>query len=474
MAKVSLFRRIPGLASPQFIFILLTAIYAVIDGVLKPEMEVFFREDGPENSGLHRWIAASSPSEFSWIFYLVSHSLLALGACAGFRSGWSGLRPLITAGATITLACVSLTLFGEQIFPLVGWLLLLLLGWGIGSWNPGWTQWVGDDAQAAYTGTTDRNFAFLAWEVLGLENFETSSSPAVTQYALESYLSLLEREIQAYGGKILACYGNRGVAAFRLPQKTVTNADQALLCASKLVGDFLKQGQLAASHGQPVLVPKIGISLGRCWVVRSSHNLVGDGPLQAEHLRTSCPPFMINFSEDIMLQSGAYTQWDDQIKLKTFPGPSPRHPTLQAFELNALQMEESTVQEVLREYRRHQRLLRESDRIWLKDSQAIEIYTRYGPATLIDFSHSGMSLVMDTYLAEGIDLHLEFDSPDGFLRKALTRENLHPITARVVWGRAFQRSFKHGIQFSNLNESQRLALFELLRGYAVIPTQASA
>jgi class 3 adenylate cyclase len=319
---------------------------------------------------------------------------------------------------------------------------------------------------------TETPLTVMFVDVVGFSMVSETRPPIEVFDLLKVLMKDISQVIHEYGGVIDKTLGDGLICyfGFRFSQmeKIHDHATQALQCALKIQRENAQRWSTENEGSKVVLPLRLGLNSGNVYIgnlgdaQRVDFSLIGHTVNYAKRLEDSCEPFRI------MIGKGTFEHVDPKFlegfKVQQRYLAIKHHVDLwEGFEIDPFQSNPEVFTKAVSAYR-HFAGERVKDRRWLVEDSRLSICangTAFG--TLIDFSRTGLSVHLPTYLALKVTVSLDFvDSQNSALRKALQAAGVTPLTCEVRWGRPDGKGFRHGLLIKNLTEERRELLVQCL------------
>ncbi|MEZ4749761.1 MAG: adenylate/guanylate cyclase domain-containing protein [Bdellovibrionota bacterium] len=298
---------------------------------------------------------------------------------------------------------------------------------------------------------------------------------------LRHEIQAIIRVIHAHGGIVDKIQGDGVLCFFGYAYdgdvSPENHAETAIQCAIALQEDAVERAQSAISEKRPVFPLRIGVNTSLVQVgnlgtgKKIEITLIGHGVNYCKRLESAADSFGILVSESTRMRLHADFALAAfklrQIRIKHLETPQP------VYECTPKHLDEQKRDQALDEYRRQQGMSRQDPRFFVGRNCPVQVETSYGPASLVDFSSSGIGLVMDAYLAKQVSVQIRLLGPDKNLEQELQSIGLFPVIASVCWARELEpQKFRTGLSLQGLNDSQRERLKSILIAATAVETAA--
>ena len=106
------------------------------------------------------------------------------------------------------------------------------------------------------------------------------------------------------------------------------------------------------------------------------------------------------------------------------------------------------------------------ERMPVNDSESLLVSTHFGPAEVVNFSGSGISLLFNESLSIGTSVIISLESRRSGLAEDLNAAGFHEIKAEVRWNYQSTRGVVHGMMFTGFSTDQQTEFMKLVVHYA--------
>lgn len=319
-------------------------------------------------------------------------------------------------------------------------------------------------------------------DVAGFSLLAEDRSPNDLFQELKPFIGQMRKTIRAHGGIVDKVLGDGILAYFGFDQPVTAHRDHAtaaLDCAAVLQTEALARCLSAKAVGGAQYPIRIGLNSAQVYVGdlgdddKVEFTVIGHGVNYAKRIEDSCDIFMVMMSE-------ATKEMIERTQRR--PGFLKRHINIkhhdrlfEVYEFNPFVSDQQSLNEARKGFQEFQGLFRQEQRRVLKADVPLAVACDYGSCRIVDFSTGGLQVVIDKYLARGVNIRLQIQAR-GDDRKAqyLNLIGLSSLNCIVRWGTpsADGRGFVHGLKILNVNEEQRRIFMTMLASYAVDPTRS--
>lgn len=275
---------------------------------------------------------------------------------------------------------------------------------------------------------------------------------------LKSILSRIADYVKKYGGKVDKTMGD-GVLCVFGHDGLADHAARALRCAVALQRESLDIDIQSHLKSRPVYPLRIGINTGEVFMgdlgdsLHPDVTVIGHGVNIANRLEAACDGY------SIMLGATSYSTIREYDELNL----SPRKRLVQikhhdellvAYECNPFEDRPELLNQAIDAYRNFAGISRKETRWPVPSAAGAVVACDAGEGPLVDFSDNGFSVRLPTYLARGIQLHLEIKLPNPALVAKLRDSGIDRMVGEVRWGRPAGDAYLHGFQLKFRHRDQ--------------------
>lgn len=296
-------------------------------------------------------------------------------------------------------------------------------------------------------------------------------SPREVFASLKSLLTILSDTVVKHGGKIDRTIGDGMLCFFSSKHDTRghNHVDRAIGCALAIQRASLQRTMDSKRSDHPIFPLRIGINTASVYFgnlgdqPKMDITLIGNGVNFAKRLEDACDHYSIMLSKTTLDLSSQYNMTTPCIRKRHVP--IKHHQELvEAVECDPFHGSPDLRELALELYRERLHIVRKNER-FQPSKRRIEIPTNYGPASLVDYSLTGLAISLPIYLARGAGIKIQLDdTPTSAFIALKNRYALDSIMTEVRWGRPGRQKneYIHGIAIKNLSDSQLDALFSHL------------
>jgi class 3 adenylate cyclase/CHASE2 domain-containing sensor protein len=317
----------------------------------------------------------------------------------------------------------------------------------------------------------ERNITVMFVDLAGYSKYAENRPADEVFSVLRSLFEEISTIVHNHGGIVNNTLGDGILALFgyRYDGRESSNnhADAALACAIAIQKEMIFRNLRASQNEGDIHPTRIGINTGSICVGDISSNeylnftVIGHAVNYAKRLEEGCEIYRIMFGQATRAALSPVNRNNSKI--------SPRlilikHHSLpqEAYEYDPLADESELGTAVQKHYWKFIGINPQKERISILFDQRVEVRTDYGVAYIADFSKDGLSLIIDSYLANGMKITVTFDAETFVIRDMLDKADLSTIQGEIRWGTRLQGKYQHGIMLKGLSDAQKNYLFECL------------
>ena len=309
---------------------------------------------------------------------------------------------------------------------------------------------------------------------LDIANFSATAqvrTPGEVFHYLKDVMGRITTLVHKYGGTVDRTLGDGLLCFFgysydgRIDEKHV---DEAIACAIEIQRENVVRCFNQIDTQDPIWPFRIGLNTTSAFIGdlgnqdRMDFTLIGDGVNLAQRLESACNHHSVMISLTTFGLSNQYRMTSAgvnrcKIKVKN------QSAMLDCIDFNPLLDMEAQRQLADKAFRGRFGLNRSEERYPVNKDGVIEFKSIFADTYLIDFSRSGCCLGLKELLSRGVQFSVKVTSNDKTVEQKIKDQGLTDFRAVVRWSRPQDKGFIHGIQFVDLNESQQLKFFELMR-----------
>ena len=308
-------------------------------------------------------------------------------------------------------------------------------------------------------------------DVVGFSLLAENQLPRIAFESLKSVLADISTTVHDHGGIVNRNLGDGLLCFFgySLEKDTTSfdHAEKAMACAVAIQRANLPKMLEAYAVADPVYPLRIGINTSSVYLGdigtkgRLDFTVVGNGVNYAKRLEGACSPHSVMIgttTRDLIDTHGLYQHGLQKrlIEIKHY------NEMVEAWEYDPF-WQDSKLREKAEDAQKKSTKMARAEKRWQVDrSDNLIVTTDIGPACLVNFSTTGLSIKLNKIAPKGTILSLSLDSQDGILGKTLKESNLIDLSVEVRWGFQDGRDFLHGVQFDRLTEEETAFITEQL------------
>ncbi|MCX6117459.1 MAG: CHASE2 domain-containing protein [Proteobacteria bacterium] len=309
---------------------------------------------------------------------------------------------------------------------------------------------------------------------LDISNFSSTSqmrTPEEVFNFLKEIMGHITMLVHKHGGTVDRSLGDGLLCFFgysydgRVDEKHV---DAAIACAIEIQRENVVRCINQKDSQNPIWPFRIGLNTTAAFIGdlgnqdRMDFTLIGNGVNLAQRLEAACNHHSIlvslttfDLSNRFNINSAGVNRCKINVKNQTA--------LLECIEIDPLSDMEAQKQTANKAFRERLGLNRSEERWPVSKEGPIEFKSSFGKTHLVDFSRAGCCIGLNELLARGLHFSVELSSHDEVLEQKIRSLRLSNFRAVVRWSRPHDQGFIHGVQYVDINDSQRLEFFELLR-----------
>ncbi|MCX6118739.1 MAG: CHASE2 domain-containing protein, partial [Proteobacteria bacterium] len=323
----------------------------------------------------------------------------------------------------------------------------------------------------------ERVVTLMFIDVVGFSLVAENLLPRIAFDCLKKVLGDMSEIVHKYGGVVdkslgdgLLCYfGYR----FDSDLAVSDHAEHAVRCAIEIQEYNIKQTEEYQRTGQPLFPLRIGINTSSCFLgdlgsdSRIEFTVVGNGVNFAKRLEGACTmnSILVGATTWELVKGIDINQEGVSKKLIRIKH---HRELVDAFEYDPLFDRPLLRQEIRDNFRKSANLQRLSERIQIRDQGAIKVSTDNGDATVVNFSGTGISLMMRMPVPKGTCVKISLDSQDGQLAKRLLAAEISDLDAEVRWNYQAPAGFIHGLAFLSVEEEKAEEFISIMCDFAFV------
>ncbi len=346
-----------------------------------------------------------------------------------------------------------------------------------GSVSPGQLEMVLRSPDGANLETRERIVSIMFIDIVGFSLSTEAMVPRAAFDCLKNLLGKMSAIVHYHGGVVdktlgdgLLCYfGYRFDSDVTVSQ----HAEMAVRCAIEIQETLLIENLAAARALAPIFPLRIGINTASCYLGdlgsgnRVEFTVVGNGVNFAKRLEASCENNCVMIgptTADLLTGAalGEATMEPKMIQIKHYQEP------IAAWQINPIVTRKSDAEEIDLAIRERDQYRRNNGRVVLSDPNSIVLTTDLGSAQLLNYSATGVNILLDSPLAPSKIIIINFESREPGMSAALRALKVEDVEGYVCWTYASGSSFAHGIKFMNLSSAQQRDFVRILSEHAFL------
>ncbi len=310
----------------------------------------------------------------------------------------------------------------------------------------------------------ERVLTLMFIDIVGFSLSSENMLPRMAFENLKNILAEISNIIYAHGGVIDKTLGDGLLCYFgyRLESdETVTDhPEKAVQCAAEIQEKVLAECLEAIKTGAPLYPVRIGVNTASCYLGdigsgrRIEFTVVGNGVNFAKRLESSCDIFKVMIGATTFDMIKGLPVSSENISKKMI---KIKHHTelIDAYEFAPLALRQEDCDQAIHAFRWATSLQRVHERMPVNDTESLIVDTSLGPASVVNFSGKGISLLFNSMVPIGDNVQLTLDSRRNGLSRELKRAGLDPIVAESRWCYRAARGYVHGMMFVGLTVEQQ-------------------
>lgn len=316
----------------------------------------------------------------------------------------------------------------------------------------------------------ERVVSVMFVDIVGFSMMVENQLPRLAFESLRELIESITSIVHEYGGMVNKTLGDGLLCffgySFEEDKERSDHAEMALLAASKIQKNNVPRMIRAARNREPVFPLRIGINTAAVFMgnlgtgQRLDFTVIGNGVNFAKRLEGACMPHSIlvgpTTKELVDPVAGFERAKRRMIAIKH------HSEMVEAWEYDPFTQEPELRVQAEEAYRSTTYLTRLERRWTISNAANITFQTVSGPARLVNFSATGMSIVLKTLLSRGSKFEVQLDSLDGGLGKQLAAFGLQKFEVEVRWVQNHEEGYLHGVRYLDLDTRQTDLITDLL------------
>jgi class 3 adenylate cyclase/CHASE2 domain-containing sensor protein len=296
-------------------------------------------------------------------------------------------------------------------------------------------------------------------------------------FNLKAIMDRIASSVHRHGGTIDRTMGDGLLCFFGYSydeRSHANHAQAALACAREIQRENVRECAAGNGKSAPIWPFRIGINTTSAFIGdlgnkdRIDFTLIGNGVNLAQRFEAACAHHSIMMSPTTFELTGIpqeKMQGVHRCKIK-IKNQRELADCVEVDPLTDMQAEKMAAMSSLRAYLA---LERGEERWPVVSNSGLKFVSSYGEGTLVDFSKSGVCLLLPVYLAKGAAVTFEVTSSNAPLDERMRLERLAKFRVEVRWSRPKDQQYLHGFLFADMNEAQLDLFFSLLRAACAPP-----
>jgi class 3 adenylate cyclase len=312
--------------------------------------------------------------------------------------------------------------------------------------------------------------SIMFMDIVGFSQISERLTPQQAFLDLKAMFDLMRTQIISFGGMVDKTLGDGMLAYFGYgidgKESTREHADAALLCAISIQKALLERNLLAAEQGKAIYPLRIGINTSSVFIGNVGDadyfdfTVIGNGVNLAKRFESACQHYSVMLGAstyDLLLGKESLRA---KLTRKLIPIKHSEAPH-EAYECQAFEDRQADILIVTEAYRKTLGIERKDSRWPVPGHVDIFLESRFGRARINDFSISGLSILLPTYIGNGVGMDLVLLVPEALQNQTMGSTLVMHVEVR--WGRAVNLGYLHGVMITNLSSTQKENLVEILR-----------
>lgn len=303
-------------------------------------------------------------------------------------------------------------------------------------------------------------------DVVGFSLASERLSPEESFQQIKDYLLEMKRIVHEHDGVVDKVLGDGLLCFFGYNLTGAVyedHADRALETAIAIQKMSYEWVLSAFDKGKAVFPLRIGINTSSVRIgnmgdqTKIEFTIIGDGVNFAQRLENACEPFKILMGSTTKHQLIKFNKNAPNI-LRRFVKIKHHSELVETFEYNVLHGNDRQLHALHESYWVYAGVEREDERYSVAPG-TIKVITEHGEFDVVDYSHSGLAITGQTYLARGVSLTAKISFKDEALSARLKQAEVAFFYVEVRWGQNTEGGFLHGVRITNLSKEQHRVLF---------------
>lgn len=316
----------------------------------------------------------------------------------------------------------------------------------------------------------ERIVSIMFVDIVGFSLMVENQLPRLAFESLRELIEGISAIVHQHGGIVNKTLGDGLLCffgySFEGDAEQADHAEKALIAATQIQRNNVPRMIRSARNREPVFPLRIGINTSAVFMgnlgsgQRLDFTVIGNGVNFAKRLEGACMPHSILVgptTKELLEPIGAF-----QRAKRRMIAIKHHSDMVEAWEYDPFAEEAELRAQAEEAYRSTAYLTRLERRWTVAQTGNIIVTTQAEEALLLNFSATGMSIILSTLLARGTRLVVQIDSKDGSLSKQLSAQGLQSIAVEVRWVQNHEESFLHGVRYLELDNRQTDLITDLL------------
>jgi class 3 adenylate cyclase len=310
-------------------------------------------------------------------------------------------------------------------------------------------------------------------DIVGFSTTAERQSPRDAFEGLKELFSLVRKIIYTNGGVIDKTLGDGLLAYFGYApdgQQTAKgeHSDLALDSALRIQKEVLARNLQASTSNKAIYPLRIGINTASVHVGNVGDEntfdftIIGNGVNFAKRLETACQHYCVMIGSTTFDTLTGRDVMNAQLTKRTIVVKGVTKP-IEAYECDPFFDQQDLLRSANAAYQKSLGLERKEPRWPVQPSVNIILKSPFGDGKLIDFSHTGFAILLQTYIGNGVNITFNFVVEREIHEIGTTETREFAIIGEVRWGRPLEQGYLHGIMINNFSERQKEALVSVWR-----------
>ncbi len=316
----------------------------------------------------------------------------------------------------------------------------------------------------------ERVVSVMFVDIVGFSMMVENQLPRLAFESLRELIESITAIVHEYGGMVNKTLGDGLLCffgySFEEDRERSDHAEMALLAAAKIQKSNVPRMIRAARNREPVFPLRIGINTAAVFMgnlgsgQRLDFTVIGNGVNFAKRLEGACMPHSILVgptTKELVEPLGGL----DRAKRRMI---AIKHHSemVEAWEYDPFAQDPELRVQAEEAYRSTTYLTRIERRWTIANPGNITFTSALGESSLVNFSATGMSLVMKNLVSRGTKLEVQLDSLDSSLGKQLSAFGLQKFQVEVRWVQNHENGYLHGVRYLDLDTRQTDLITDLL------------